>query len=238
MAVQFLLFMLLNVPSGEASCLDSDFQFHRLMEETWSQDFREGEDTSPLPRERLGELRKYCNCLEEDQPSNFCRNVFISYHLQPRQKQEHQGKLTYSGYMTKKITKDTSEALLLDEGSSTSLHIFISEVAKKLLVYYVVVLVEVEDVGNKVWMSRLVKDCLSQNLRLTVHVTRRGGNMTRAILQPGNQPAALFLLGRRNGLLVREVGGLLDEGRKDQVAFVSDISSGQPLPSTQVQLDC
>ena len=216
MMVQFFLFMLLNVPFCKASCLDGDFQFHRLMEETWSQDIREGEDTSLLPRERLGELRKYCNCLEEEKPSNFCRNVFISYHSQPIEIYKHQGRFTDSGYKTKKNTRETSEALLLDEGSRANLHIFISEVAKKLLVYYVVVLVEVEDVGSTVWMSRLVKDCLSQNLRLTVHVTRRGGNMTQAILQPGNQPAALFLLGTRNGLLVREVGGQYAEGRNNQ----------------------
>ena len=219
MMVQFFLFMLLNVPFCKALCLDGDFQFHRLMEETWSQDFREGEDTSLLPRERLGELRKYCNCLEEDQPSNFCRNVFISYHSQPIEIYKHQVKLTDSGYKTKKNTKDTSEALLLDEDIHTNSHIFISEVAKHLLVYYVVVLVEVEDVGSPVWMSRLVKDCLSQNLRLTVHVTRRGGNMTQAILQPGNQPAAIFLLGSHNGLLVKEVSGRYVEGLNNQLAF-------------------
>ena len=198
-----LLSFLLTVPHGDTLCPQDDF--HRLMDETWSQDSRLGEDVSLLPRERLEELRMYCNCLEGEQTSSFCRSVFISYHTQPREILEHQGKLANSGYKTKKVTRERSAALMLKEDSNSNLHKFIIEISNSLLVNYAVVLVDAEDLPSLTSVSRLAKTALMNNLRVTVHVAGEGGNITRAILQSGNQPAALFVLGSHNGRLVREV---------------------------------
>ena len=198
-----LFFFLVTVPRGDTLCPKDDF--HRLMEETWSQDSSRGEDVSLLPRERLEELRMYCNCLEGEQTSSFCRSVFISYHTQPQEILEHKGEMANSGYKTKKNTNKRSAALLLKEDSNNNLHQFIIEISKDLLVNYAVVLVDAEDFPSLTSISRLAKTALMNNLRVTVHVAREGGNITRAILQSGNQPAALFVLGSHNKRLVREV---------------------------------
>ena len=203
-AMLVLFFLILNVPHGDTLCPESDF--HRLMEETWSQDSRLEEDVSLLPRERLEELREYCNCLEGEQTSSFCRSVFISYHAKPQEIQKHPVKLASSGYKTKKNTKERSYyALLPKEDSKKNLHKFISEISKNLLVNYAVVLVDADDFPSLTSISRLAKTALMNNLRVTVHIAREGGNITRAILQSGNQPAALFVLGSHNKRLVREV---------------------------------
>ena len=199
-----LLSFLLTVPHGDTLCPQDDF--HRLMEETWSQDSRLGEDVSLLPRERLEELRMYCNCLEGEQTSSFCRSVFISYQTQQIEIHRPPVKLANSGYKTKKNMKERSYyALLPKEDSNTNLHMFISEISKHLLVNYVVVLVDAEDLPSLTSISRLAKTALVNNLRVTVNIAREGGNITRAILQSGTQPAALFGLGSHNRRLVREV---------------------------------
>ena len=96
-------------------------------------------------------------------------------------------------------------ALLPKEDSNKNLHKFISEISKHLRVNYAVVLVDADDLPSLTFISILTKTALVNNLRVTVHIAKEGGNITRAILQSGNQPAALFVLGSHNRRLVREV---------------------------------
>ena len=203
-----ILSFLLQFPSSDSLCPDPDIQFHQLMAVTWSQDSKVGEDISILPRERLKALKNYCNCQDEveKKPSPFCISVIISFLSQEQEGLKYQAKLYTAGLKTVKLTEQISSSIIVKEDSNTHLPNMIIEVAKQFQVDYVVVLVDTEDVPSLSWINRLAKDCLAANLRVTVHLAGAGGNVSQAILQSGSRPAALFLLGRHNGRLLREVG--------------------------------
>ena len=208
-----ILYHLLLLPFSESLCPDPDILFHQVLEGTWSQDSKVGEDISILPKERLTALKNYCNCQEDEdkEQSPFCTSVFVSFHSQRKERLKHQAKLYTAELKTVKLTKQRSSSLLVKDDSNANLLNFIREVAQQFLVDYVVVLVDAEDVPSMSWISRLAKSCLATNLRITVHLAGQSGNISQAVLQSGSRPAALFLLGRHNGRLLREVGRKLFE---------------------------
>ena len=202
-----ILYLLLQCTYGDSLCPYPDTQFHQVMEDTWSQDSKVGEDISILPKERLRALKNYCNCQEDEEkePTPFCTSVFVSFHSKAQERLKHQTKLFAPGLKTVKLTNKTSSPLKTKEGSNTHLLNFIREVTNQFLMDYVVILVDAEDVPSFSWISSLAKSCLAANLRVTLHLSGQGGNISQAILQSGSRPSALFLLGRHNGRLLREV---------------------------------
>ena len=201
-----ILYLLL--PLSESLCPYPDALFHRMMEDTWSQDSNVGDDISILPKEKLRALKNYCTCQEDDakEASPFCTSVFISFHSQAQERLKQQAKLDTAGLKTAKLTEQRSSSLLVKEGTITKLQDFIRKVSKQFLVDYVVVLVAAEEKPSLSWISLLAKSCLAANLRVTVHLAGEGGNISQAILQSGSRPTALFILGRHNERLLREVG--------------------------------
>ena len=203
-----ILYLLLQCTYSETLCPDPDIQFHQMMEDTWSQDFKVGEDISILPRGRLKALKNYCNCQEDEEkePSPFCTSVFASFHSQAQERLKHQGKLDIAGLKTLKLTGQKSSSLIGKDGSNNNLQKFVREVANQFLMDYVVIIVDTEEPPSFSWILGLAKSCLAANLRVTVHLAGQGGNVSQAILQSGSRPTELFLLGRHNGCFLREVG--------------------------------
>ena len=227
----WLLCLLLILDDVEAGCSQDDSNFHGLVEEVWtegqkeglawkeghvfregklwkeSQTWRDGQGGLELPKERLEKLRNYCNCKGEEEPTHFCRSVFVSYHSAQRNikigKYEHLD-IKPRG---KKYLKEMIPAQDLLKGDTTNPFSFVSDITKQLLVSYVVVIVAAEDWLGPSFISGLARDSLSSQLFLTVLKADAGRNLSSALLQPGNllAPTAVFLLGRHTSIALFQV---------------------------------
>ena len=214
-----LLVLLLHViPSVAAGCRHDDFHFHRAVEEAWSEDFgrensrREdirshhpgfGEDVGLLAKDRMGSLKRYCDCQEGEEPSDFCRVILISYHSSQQRDRRQKTQPSNIEEQRKEHLKESRAAVILSHDISPPLHSFILAVAKELLVHHVVILLA--DTSLPPAIFSLAKASLATGLALTVRLA--GGNISQAVLQAGDQSVGVFVLGGRTCRVVREVSG-------------------------------
>ena len=213
LAILLLPACLLLLAGGAAGCPDPHSHFHGLMEEAWREEPRmtpameagmtaDMEPGMALPRERMSRLRKYCNCKGQDQPSDFCRLVYVSYHS--THKTSLQKEKPGSALKEKKYLKGSQVAVHLEPVALTDLSIFVTAVASQLLVQYVVVVLAREEATA--WsLPGLFKASLASHLSLTVMEVRPGTNLSQAVMAGSTSTTAVFLLGRRSGSIVKEV---------------------------------
>ena len=230
----WLLCLLLILDDGEASCHQDESSFHGLVEAAWtegqiwkegmawkeghdlraagklwmeSQTRRDGQGDLELPKERLGSLRNYCNCKGEEEPTDFCRSVFVSYHS--AQRDIKLGKYAHLDIKPrgKKYLKEMIPAKDLLKSGTAKPFSFLSDITKQLQVRYVVAIVDAGDWSGPPFLSGLARESLSSQVFLTVLQADAGRNLSLALLQPGNllAPTAVFLLGRHTSTTLFQV---------------------------------